>query len=100
MWLSKVRVSNVYDDVELPWPDTKVACMLCLGGLCKYKVKSDSNVNCQFILDYVAPYAKSRVGDNVAYVIRTALLFYVFSDRQATDPVPPNLETRVCNAYE
>ena len=32
-WKGKARVADVYDDVELPWPDIKVASMLCVGGL-------------------------------------------------------------------
>ena len=74
--------------------------MLCLGGQCNYKLKPDSNVSWQFILDHVVPNTKSRVGDNVAYVIRKALLCYFFSDSQATYPVPADVETRICNAHE
>jgi hypothetical protein len=33
-WKRKGRVSDVYDDVELPYPDVKVADKLCVGGPC------------------------------------------------------------------
>ncbi len=33
---SKGRVSDVYGDVELPYPDAKVAEKLCIGGACFY----------------------------------------------------------------
>ena len=35
--MSKGRVSDVHDDVELPYPDAKVAEKLCFGGACIYK---------------------------------------------------------------
>ena len=37
-WKRKRSVGDVYDDVELPWPDTKLATYLCIGGPCKYKI--------------------------------------------------------------
>ena len=38
-WKRKRSVSDVYDDVKLPWHDTKLATYLCIGGPCKYKIK-------------------------------------------------------------
>ena len=39
-WKRKRSVGDVYDDVELPWPDMKLATYLCIGGPCKkYKIK-------------------------------------------------------------
>jgi hypothetical protein len=35
-WKLARRVSDVYDDVELPFPDAKVADKLCIGGPCYY----------------------------------------------------------------
>jgi hypothetical protein len=36
-WKGKERVSDVHDDVELPYLDAKVAEKLCFGGACIYK---------------------------------------------------------------
>ncbi|KAI2501964.1 hypothetical protein MHU86_12517 [Fragilaria crotonensis] len=45
-WKSKGQVSDVYDDVELPYPDAKVAEKLCIGGACFYLFPNeDSSVN-------------------------------------------------------
>jgi hypothetical protein len=41
--LEKGRVSDVYDDIELPFPDAKVAGKLCVGGPCKYAIKDGSD---------------------------------------------------------
>ena len=35
-WKSRARTSDVYDNVELPYPDAKVANKLCIGGPCFY----------------------------------------------------------------
>ena len=32
-WKSKTRVSDVYEDTELPFPDANVAEKLCIGGI-------------------------------------------------------------------
>ena len=45
----RCRVGDRYDDVELPWPDTKLATFLCIGGPCKYKIKKDSGIDNSFI---------------------------------------------------
>ena len=37
-WKGQGRVSDVYNDVELPYPDAKVAEKLCGGGACFYTV--------------------------------------------------------------
>jgi hypothetical protein len=43
-WKKGQRVSDVYDGIELPFPDAKVAGKLCIGGPCKYVVKEGSGV--------------------------------------------------------
>ena len=48
-------LSDVYDDVELPYPDAKMAALLSIGGPCRYKVREDSNVTAQWILTIVVP---------------------------------------------
>ena len=40
-WKRKARVADVYDDVELPWPDVKVAQMLAIGGPCRYMLQNN-----------------------------------------------------------
>jgi hypothetical protein len=49
----KGRVSDVYDDIELPFPDAKVAGKLCVGGPCKYAIKDGSGVTDDFLLQHV-----------------------------------------------
>ena len=42
------RVSDIYDDIELPYPDAKVAEKLCIGRSCFYLIR-ENNGNCDKI---------------------------------------------------
>ena len=53
-WKSTKRVSDRYDDIELPWVDAKVAASLCIGGPCKYKL-IDKDITESFILQHCVP---------------------------------------------
>ena len=96
-WKGKARVGDRYDDVELPWPDVKVASMLCLGGPCKYVVRANSGVTDEFILRYVMPSSRQRISEEVSKILGTALLFFIFED--STNHIPEDIVTRVRNAY-
>ena len=81
-WKGKGRVSDVYDDVELPYPDCKVAEKLCIGGPCFYLIDSsicNSNILTTFILTKVVPNIRRRLPDSVAIVLGKAVLWTVFS---------------------
>lgn len=97
-WKRRSRVSDVYDDVELPFPDAKVAALLCIGGPCKYQLKEGSGITDAFILDIVAPNIRQRLGDQVAMILGKALLWYIFDPTGDTD-IPQEIYQRVTNAY-
>ena len=96
-WKGKARVGDRYDDVELPWPDVKVASMLCIGGPCKYVVRTDCGVTDEFILRYVMPSANRRITKEVCIILGKALLFFIFEDE--TNHIPEDISTRVKTAY-
>ena len=56
-WKGQGRVSDIYDDVELPYPDAKVAAILCGGGPCYYTTDAmfDTAMVDQFVLSHVVP---------------------------------------------
>jgi hypothetical protein len=56
----KGRVSDVYDESELPFPDAKVAGKLCIGGPCKYIIVDGSGVTADFLLEHVVPSIRTR----------------------------------------
>ena len=78
-WKSSTRVSDVYDDVELPFPDTKLAGLLCPGGPICYTIMPGSGVTRAFNIDRVVPRTKAKFGADVAYVLGTALLWVLHS---------------------
>jgi hypothetical protein len=98
-WRTRGRVSDIYDDVELPYPDAKVAGLLCIGGPCKYEVIEESGVTNDFILNYVTPHVRTRTGDPTALVLGRALLWYAFSEMGASD-LPLDLFRRIHEAYD
>ena len=57
-WDGKGHDSDRCDDVELPYPDCKVAEKLCMGGACYYVIDnslSDSNILKKLVLTKVVP---------------------------------------------
>jgi hypothetical protein len=81
-WKGRGRVSDRYDDVELPYPDCKVAEKLCMGGACYYLINNsicNSNVMTTFILTKVVPNIRRRLPDSTAIVLGKAVLWLVFS---------------------
>ena len=92
------RVSDVYEDIELPWPDLKVAASLCIGGPCKYKVV-DKYVNDDFLLNIVGAGMNLRLKRGVTLCLARALLYFTFKSR-GTSAVPENLSSRIMRAYE
>ena len=79
-WKRARRVGDRYNDVELPWPDTKLATFLCIGGPCKYKLKKDSGIDNGFILRVIMKNVKEYYSDDVSIVLGIALLYYMFTE--------------------
>ena len=50
MWKSNKRIVDNYIDCLIPFPDAKVAFILCIGGSVKYMVKKEFS---NFINDYI-----------------------------------------------
>ncbi len=104
-WKSKGRVSDVYDDVELPYPDAKVAEKLCFGGACFYLFPNeDANVNGRvvdaaignniemlktFVLTQVVPNIRRRVPESCALVLGKAFLWFIHCDDAVSENFLP-----------
>ncbi len=93
-WKSKARVSDVYKDTELPYPDAKVAEKLCVGGPCFYVFPEElSNNNLELeggtsmiamlrtfiLLINVVPNIRQRLLNSAAIVLGKALLWLIYS---------------------
>ena len=97
-WKRGQRVSDVYDDIDLPFPDAKVAGRLCIGGPCKYALKEGTGVTDNFLVLHVVPMIRTRFSLGVALVLGKALLWLLFSDA-GRDYLPPAYRVRVLAAY-
>jgi hypothetical protein len=67
-WKKGRRISDVYNGIDLPYPDAKVAGRLCIGGPCKYVLKEGSGITGNFLLEYVVPSIRTRLSASVAKV--------------------------------
>ena len=108
-WKSKARVSDVYEDTELPYPDAKVAEKLCIGGACYYLFPEELTTNNEveagqstigmiktFILSNVVPNIRKKLPDSAALVLGKALLWLIYSPFDAThNIVPQEFKTRI-----
>jgi hypothetical protein len=73
----KGHVSDVYDDVELPYPDCKVAEKLGFGGLCFYLIDNtadDSTILMTFISTKVVPNICQRLPASACLVLGEAVV--------------------------
>ena len=76
-WKQKRSVGEVYDDVELPWSNTKLATYLCIGGPRKYKIRKESSTNDNFILNYIMKDVVECYDKGACIVLGTALIFFM-----------------------
>ena len=75
-WKGAGRVSNVYDDVELPYPDAKVAEKMFGGGPYFYVLDPglDSTMMNTFVLSRVVPNIRTQLPELAYLVFGKALL--------------------------
>jgi len=52
---------NVYNDIELLYPDADKCDKFCIGGTCKYVIHENCGLSDDFILQYVSPIIKKDV---------------------------------------
>ena len=97
-WKANKRIVDTYIDTCIPYPDAKVASVLCIGGAIKYEVRPESLVTPDFILTFVSPSIMNVFPREVALVLGTALLWayhdHKFSQLLPQDEIDP-IKTRV-----
>ena len=97
-WKTNRCIGDVYSDVALPFPDAKVAVILCIGGLCKYVLKENSGVVENFLLQHVVPNTCVHFSANVTKVLMKPLLWMVLLD-DADRFIPQELVDWIKTAY-
>jgi hypothetical protein len=100
-WKGAGRVSDVYDDVELPYPDAKVAEKLCGGGPCFYVSDPglDATMMNTFVLSRVVPNIRKRLPESTCLVLGKALLWLICSP-VADEYVPSEFKREVLLEWE
>ena len=98
-WKRHTRQVDTYIDVELPYPDAKVAAALCIGGACKYVIKESNGVSDSWLLQYVVPNICTEYACDVALVLAPPLLWAVF-EPTLQGYLPQSLTRRIKAAYE
>ena len=96
----KGRVSDVYVLTTLPYPDAKVAAILCPGRPCKYKAAEGLGLSDPWLLENVMPAmaASDKIDNKVALTLSLPLLWA--SMNAATDDImPAGLKNRMKEAY-
>ena len=74
--------------------------MLCVGGPCKYVLNQGiDGIDEEFVLKFVAPNIRKRLGDEAAVILGNALIYAIFNISDDTNNVPPSISNRVCAAY-
>ena len=84
-----------YANIELPYPDAKIASYLCKGGPIRYHLVHP-NINDEWILQHVSPNIKKRFNNTVCLCLGKALLWAIFA---APDELPAMILQRIMNAY-
>ena len=94
-------MSRVYYDSTVPYVDVKVASALSIGGPVRYDYVTDSKVDDEFILKFVAPRMSEKFEDKAnAIAFGKALCFAIFdSFTKEVVAIPQWLISRVETAY-
>ena len=79
-WKSNKRQVDTYIDVELPYPDAKVAGVLAIGGPIKYELKSNSGLTDEWLLQNVGGAIRQIFLEEVALILSKALLWAIFDE--------------------
>ena len=79
-WKSNWLMIDTYIDNSIPYPDSKVTTVLCIGSVVKYVVRERSNVSSDLILTHVCTNVAAIFPRKVAVVLGTPLLWSHYDD--------------------
>jgi hypothetical protein len=95
-WKNTRRITDRYEDPELPFVDIKACLALCQGGACSY-IPKPGCITADFVCTYVSTHIEAKYGRAVATVLGNAVLWAIFSS--SADMVPQLIRNRVVTAY-
>ena len=79
-WKRQKRMVDTYIDIDLPYPDAKVASVLAIGGPVKYELRDGCGLTDQWILDNTGAHIGKVFPEGIAIVLGKALLWGVYDD--------------------
>jgi hypothetical protein len=97
-WKKYKRQWDKYADLDLPYPDGKVAILLCAGGACKYVLESSGCVAGEWIWTHIVPNISNHFDPQIAVVLGTAVLWSAF-DSETSNNFPQSICHRITTAY-
>ena len=103
-WRGSKKQVDTYIDVDVPFPDAKVASVLCgPRGPCKYVAKDGILLNDEFLCS-IAPRCVEGFGRDVAVILARSLLWAAFEhDVRLNDEVvaiiPSDLRKKILDAW-
>ena len=79
-WKGTGRVSDMYDDIKLPYPDAKAAEKLCGGVSCTYVLEpTPATMMNTFVLSHVVPNIRKQLPESACLLLGKALLWLICS---------------------
>jgi len=104
-WRGKKKQVDTYIDVDVPFPDAKVASVLCgPRGPCKYASKEEIELDDEFLLS-LAPRCAEAFGRDVAIILARSLLWAacepetVKMQNVAVSLLPSDLRKKIIEAW-
>jgi hypothetical protein len=98
-WRKHKGQVDAYLELELPWPDAKVASTVCIGGPCRYALKENSGVTDDWLLAHVVPNIFVKFEAGIALTLARPLL-WACMDNDRRHYVPSGIRNHVQNAYQ
>ena len=93
-WKRMKRMVDTYIDVELPYPDAKVAAVLAVGGPVKYELRDGCGLTDQWVLENIGNNIAKVFPYMVAIVLGKALLWAIF-DKETSKILDESMVARV-----
>jgi hypothetical protein len=98
-WRKHKGQVDAYVDLELPWPDAKVASTVCTGGPCRHALKENSGVTEDWLLTHVVPNTFVRFDRAIALTLATPLL-WACMDNDRRHCAPSGIRNHIQNACQ
>lgn len=96
--MAVTKPSATYEDTCMPFPDAKVAFVLCHGGPIGYELVEGMGLSSEWIVENVTPNTETVYGTKMATILGKALL-WACCDEDTKSIVDTTLRERIMAAY-